>query len=72
MTFTRTDARTDLRPTRHVVIYPDGFWANALRAPRHSGYRPEPLRVSAIRRVSAFAMWATFAVCFALIASGAL
>lgn len=30
-------------------------WANALRAPRHSGFAPSRQGVSAIRRVSAFA-----------------
>jgi hypothetical protein len=54
MTFNTTDARTDLRPTRHVVIYPDPFWAIA--APRHragrASHRAKSAFVPAIRRPS--------------------
>jgi hypothetical protein len=86
MTFNTTDARTledaaelcaarpDLRHTRHVVIYPDRFWAIA--AARHragrASLRAKSAFVSAIRRPSHIAMWATFAVCYALLASGVL
>jgi hypothetical protein len=57
-----------------VVIYPDRFWANALRAPRScpSGRAAISGASRRIRAAIAFATWATFAVCFALIASGAL
>jgi hypothetical protein len=57
---------------RHVVIYPDRFWAIPLRARAWQSLGTGAAARLRASRAIAIAMWATFAACFALIASGAL